>query len=234
MSRLFWIIIGLLGFALIALLISGDRGSILGLENENFARVVALAGWSIVIGASIFFSGMRFGDVAKQLAIWTLIILVLMSGYIFRFDLQDIASRLSGGIIPGSPISTTQDNGKKQVTLIRSPNGHFEALATVNRVKIRFLVDTGASEIVLTHRDAVAAGVDPASLSFTIPVLTANGATQSARTRIASMDIGSITRRNIIVMVARAGRMDQSLLGQSFLESLSSYEKRGDRLTLRD
>jgi aspartyl protease family protein len=46
--------------------------------------------------------------------------------------------------------------------------------------------------------------------------------------------LGGIERKNLRVMVTEEGRLNQSLLGQQFLESLSSYEKRGDQLTLRD
>jgi aspartyl protease family protein len=34
-------------------------------------------------------------------------------------------------------------------------------------------------------------------------------------------------------MVAQAGRLSENLLGMTFLERLSSYEVRGDQLTLR-
>ena len=234
MGRFFWLIIGLAGILLILLISSGDTQSTFGFETDQLAVAGVSALWAILIGSAVFGNGLGFGETIKQLTIWVVIILGLMAGYVFRYDLQDIASRFTGGIIPGSPISVTNDDGSKAVTLIRSDNGHFEAVADVNNGSIRFLVDTGATSIVLSARDATSIGINVQALSFAIPTQTANGIGYAARTRIETFDLGGIKRTNLRVMVAEPGRMNQSLLGQQFLESLSSYEKRGNQLTLRD
>ena len=187
----------------------------------------------LLIAVAVLNRGVPLGDTLKQGAIWALIILGLMAGYVFRYDLQDIGSRFTGGILPGSPITAQSATGT-EVTLIRSDNGHFEAVAGVNDASIRFLVDTGASAIVLTDADARSAGINVGALAYTITTMTANGTARSAVARIDNLYLGGIERRNLRVLVSQPGRLGQSLLGQQFLESLSSYEKRGDRLTLRD
>ncbi len=224
---------GIGGIGLIALIASGDTGTTLGFESNTFGSALVMALWGVLIGAAVLNRGVRLGDTLKQSAIWALIILGLMAGYVFRYDLQDIASRFTGGIVPGSPITAQSATGT-EVTLIRSDNGHFEAVAGVNNASIRFLVDTGASAIVLSDADAREAGIDTSSLAYSITTYTANGTAQSAVARIESLYLGGIERRNLRVLVSQPGRLGQSLLGQQFLESLSSYEKRGDRLTLRD
>ena len=234
MGRFFWIIIGLGGLLLITLIVSGDTGKAFGIDVDTFGYAAVTGLWGLLIGSAVLSRNISFRESLKQAAIWCLIILGLMTVYVFRFDLQDVASRITGGLVPGSPISTAQDNGKTQVTLIRSQNGHFEAVADVNDASVRFLVDTGASAIVLSAQDARAAGIDISQLSFTIPTQTANGIGYSARTRIDKLYLGGIERKNLRVMVLQEGKLSQSLLGQQFLESLSSYEKRGDQLTLRD
>ena len=234
MGRFFWIMIGAIGLILIALIASGDTGKTFGFETNQFATFSVMALWAVLIGSGIFGRGIKISDTIKQLAIWVVIILGLMVGYVFRYDMQDFASRISGGLLPGSPISTTNDKGRAEVTLIRSENGHFEASAGVNGKPIRFLVDTGASAIVMTASDAELVGIDVNNLAFTIITQTANGQGRSARAKIQSLYLGGIERNNLTVMIAQPGRLNQSLLGQQFLESLSSYEKRGDRLTLRD
>lgn len=234
MGRFFWILVGLVGLILIVVIASGDTGTTLGFETNQFATAAVAGVWALLIGSAVFGRGTGIYETLKQLGIWVLIILMLMAGYVFRFDLQDIASRFSGGVIPGSPISTTDQNGRNTVTLIRSDNGHFEAAAGVNGQTIRFLVDTGATAIVLSARDARAAGIDPNQLNFSIRTQTANGTGRAARATIDQFYLGGIERRNMSVLVAEPGRLGQSLLGQQFLESLHSYEKRGDRLTLRD
>ncbi len=234
MGRFFWIIIGLAGLLLIFLISSGDTGSTLGFETNTFAHAGITVLWAALIGSAVLSRGLPLGDTLKQAAIWVVIILGLMAAYVFRFDMQDIASRFTGGIVPGSPITATSQDGRTQVTLIRANNGHFEAVAGVNNASVRFLVDTGASAIVLSANDAKNAGIDVDGLAFTIPTQTANGTGRSALASIDRLYLGGIERRNLRVMVAQPGRLSQSLLGQQFLESLSSYEKRGDRLTLRD
>ncbi|MEP0943766.1 MAG: TIGR02281 family clan AA aspartic protease [Rhizobiaceae bacterium] len=234
MGRFFWILAGLLGLILIVLIASGDTGTTLGFESNQFGTAAVAVVWAVLIGSAVFGRGTGIFETLKQLGIWILIILMLMAAYVFRFDLQDIASRFSGGVIPGSPISATDDYGRNTVTLIRSDNGHFEATAGVNRQSIRFLVDTGATAIVMSARDARAAGIDVDSLSFDIRTQTANGTGRAARATIDQFYLGGIERNNMTVLVAEPGRLGQSLLGQQFLESLHSYEKRGDRLTLRD
>ena len=233
MGRLFWIIMAILGLGLLVLLTMEDSGTVLGMNSNIFASALYSTLLAGLIGSAILARGTRFVDTIKQLAIWTLIIVALMAGYIFRYDLQDLGSRFTGGLIPGSPISRQTANGS-EVTLIRSENGHFEAVASVNERPVRFLIDTGASSILLSHDDAISSGIDTKDLHFTIVTSTANGTTRVAETRVRSIDIGSIKRRNVRVFVSQPGNLDVSLLGQSFLESLSSYEKRGDRLTLRD
>lgn len=225
---------GLTGLVLIALIASGDTGTTLGFETNQFASAAVAALWALLIGSAVFGRGTRLSSTLKQLGLWVIIVLILMAAYVFRFELQDFGSRFTGGVIPGSPISLTSQEGRPVVTLVRSPNGHFEATAGVNGASIRFLVDTGASTIVLSAADAGRVGIDVDNLRFSIVTRTANGTGRAARSQIDQLYLGGIERRNLPVLVAQPGRLEQSLLGQQFLESLKSYEKRGDRLTLRD
>jgi len=229
-----WIILGLIGATLILLIINHDRGSFLGMSNDQFASAMFLGIWATLIGAAIIPRSGGLGAAARNAAIWIMLILVLMAGYVYRFDLQDIGSRLTAGLIPGSPVSSQTSDGRSQVMLIRDRNGHFEVTAQVNGASMRFLVDTGASSVVLSHQDAVRAGIDVQSLSYTIPVSTANGMTQAARARLNTLDIGEIRRNNLAVMVARDGNLSTSLLGMNYLETLWSFEMRGDRLILTE
>ena len=46
------------------------------------------------------------------------------------------------------------------MTLSEGENGHYHVYGTVNGVKIRFLIDTGASDIVLDPDDARRIGIE--------------------------------------------------------------------------
>jgi aspartyl protease family protein len=232
--RRFWIAIAVLAGGLILLVLNDTSGEILGIDSDRLGSLVYLGALGGVIAAGILASGRRFGDTARTLAIWMLIILALMTGYEYRYELQDIASRVSGGLIPGSPLSVADGDGRAIVTLQKRADGHFAARVSINGTMVDAMVDTGATTTVLTTADAARAGYDPASLRFTIPVATANGAANAARVVADEVGIGGIVRRQLPLLVAEAGRLDQSLLGMNFIGTLSGFDVRGDRLILRD
>ncbi|MOA67884.1 hypothetical protein D3C78_1952410 [compost metagenome] len=64
--------------------------------------------------------------------------------------------------------------------------------------------------------------------------MTANGPAMAAHVRLDEIAIGPISRRNVRAMVARDGMLDESLLGMSFLSTLSSLNMQTDELRLRD
>lgn len=206
----------------------------MGIRNDQFANTLFLGIWATLIGAAVIPRAGGLGAAARNAVSWVAIILVLMAGYVYRFELQDIGSRMTAGIIPGSPVSSQNTNGHKQVMLIRANSGHFEAKASVNGKELIFLVDTGASSVVLSQADANAVGINTQALSYSIRVSTANGATRAATASVETLDIGDLQRNNVKILVAQKGNLDTSLLGMNYLETLWSFEIRGDRLILTD
>ena len=124
-------------------------------------------------------------------------------------------------------------NYGRGLVVTRGMGGHFLLRGTVNGHPVRFMFDTGASSVVLTHKDAIAAGVPVDRLRFELPVMTANGISRVAPLIIRDMRVGTITLANVPAMVAPPGRLDVSLLGNSFLDRLGSFTVDGDRLLLR-
>lgn len=234
MSRFFWIVIALIGGGLILLVVNNSSGETFGMQNDSFAGMLYYGIWAIALGAGILGSRMSFGDISRKLAIWVLIALGLVTGFQYRYELQDFASRVTAGLVPGSPMSLTTGDGKAAVMIDRSANGHFEVRATVNGVTVSFLVDTGASAIVLTNADAQRIGIDTSRLDYLIRVYTANGSAMAARAVADRVIIGGIERDRMPILVAQPGKLATSLLGMNYLDTLGSYEVRGDRLILRD
>ena len=231
MSRFGWIALAAAGVVGVIVLATSGTGAI---GSDDMPRFVYLGILGAVVAAGILGSGARLGYVARSLAVWALVILAMVGGYQYRYELQDVASRLTAGLIPGSPVSFVDAEGGANVMLEKQPGGHFEARATVDGAPVRVIVDTGATATVLTANDARAAGLDPASLAFNVPVSTANGITMAARAVAGEVAVGAIVRRNLPVLVAEAGALERSLLGMNFLGSLSGYDVRGDRMILRD
>ncbi len=233
MQRFFWIIMAVLGAGLILLVVNHDSGTTLGLQNEAFAQTLYMGVWGTVLCAAVLGSRIPFGEAARNLAIWLAVALVLMAGYQYRYELQDVANRVTAGLIPGSPLSITDSDGIA-VMLEKRASGHFEVRGEVDGRQIDFLIDTGATTTVLTAADANRVGIDVSSLSFSVPVSTANGVTHAARASADEVRIGEISRSRLPVLVAEPGQLGQSLLGMNFLGTLSGFDVRGDRLILRD
>ena len=234
MGRLFWIAVVVLVGGLIVLVMADSSGQVLGLDTDSFGNLVYLGALGALLASGVLASGQRFGQTVRTLALWLLIILVFMAGYEYRYELQDVASRVSGGIIPGSPLSITDGDGRTIVTLRQRMDGHFEANVDVNGRTIGMIVDTGATSTVLTVADAERAGFDPSALLFNIPVSTANGTGNAARVVADEVAVGAIVRKNLPLLVAEDSRLGQSLLGMNFMGTLAGFDVRGDRLVLRD
>jgi len=234
MNRLFWIIMAILGGGLILLFANHDSGTVAGFATDDFGRMVYLGALAVVFAVAIFGSGVGFGRAVRSMAVWAAIVLVLMGGYQYRYELQDIASRMTAGLIPGSPISLRDNEGRAAVMLDRLSNGHFEVRAEVNGAPVTLLVDTGATNTVLSATDAGRAGIDAATLDFIVAVMTANGEARAARATADEIRVGEIARSNLPMLVAEPGRLDRSLLGMNFINTLSGFDMRGERLILRD
>jgi aspartyl protease family protein len=234
MNRLFWIIIAVIGAVTLLLMANNDSGATLGFANDAFANAAYLGIWGIVLAAALLGSGIRMGDFARSLAIWVIIILALVAGYQYRYELQDVANRITAGLIPGRPIPGKDSEGNLTVTLAKSYNGHFEINGEVNGARVSFLVDTGASMVILSAGDAKRAGIDTASLSYSVPIMTANGGTKAAPVRIETLQIGGIVRHGISALVAQDDGAIGSLLGMNFLDTLEGFSVRGDQLVLTD
>ncbi|MCB1470556.1 MAG: TIGR02281 family clan AA aspartic protease, partial [Rhizobiaceae bacterium] len=120
------------------------------------------------------------------------------------------------------------------VVLDKLANGHFEVDAQVNGAPVRMMIDTGATTTVMTAKDAARAGIETSTLNFQVPVSTANGQALAARAVIQEIRVGAIDRRSMPVLVAAEGMLQQSLLGMNFIGTLSGFDIRGDRMTLRN
>lgn len=114
----------------------------------------------------------------------------------------------------------------------RAPDGLFYINARVNGAPVRFLVDTGASTIVLTKADAARAGVLPDSDAFIESAETAGGKTAMARTKLAVLAAAATERRDVDAVIASEG-LAVSLLGQSWLSQLESLQIKGDHMVMR-
>lgn len=135
--------------------------------------------------------------------------------------------------------ATTPEPGSESVRrnsaeLNAGANGHFFTSAEINGRRIDVMVDTGASIVALTYDDAVAIGVGPAQSDFTHQVSTANGIARVAPVTLDRVMIGDIMVRNVKGAVIERGKLQTTLLGNSFLSRLGRYEMRNGRMLLEE
>lgn len=118
-----------------------------------------------------------------------------------------------------------------RIEVPRGRDGHYSLTLQINGVDVDFMIDTGASQMVLTQQDAARVGLDPAKLAFIGTAYTANGAVRTAPVRLDTVDLGGIRDTRVRASV-NGGDMTGSLLGMSYLNRFQSIEIRGDRLIL--
>lgn len=122
------------------------------------------------------------------------------------------------------------DNRNSQ-TFRADPAGHYLIDAAINGATVRFMLDTGASIVALSPKDAEAAGLDPRRLSYSQQAHTANGIARFAPVRIRELRIGQASFRDVDAAVMEKP-MTTSLLGMTLLRRLDAYEIRDGKLTL--
>jgi aspartyl protease family protein len=111
-----------------------------------------------------------------------------------------------------------------------NPQGHVVLDAYVNGAPVKFLVDTGATTVTLTLRDAAAAGLSRNDLVFSQRTMTANGVGSVAPVRLRELRIDQLVVDDVAAAVDE--NLFVSLLGQSFLTRLDGYEMKNGVLTL--
>ena len=158
--------------------------------------------------------------VLQQAMIWGF----LFIGVIAAYGLWDDVRRTS---VPQQMVSI--EGG--QIELPLSADGHYYLTADVNGAFIDFVVDTGATDIVLSEADARRAGFTTSELDYIGRAQTANGEVRIAPVRIDRFAVGGIEDVGVRAVV-NEGDLDGSLLGMSYLQRFNSVEISGGRLVL--
>ena len=122
-------------------------------------------------------------------------------------------------------------SGPHELYVTPDRDGIYYIFADVNGARVRFVIDTGSDDVVLTRKDAQRAGIDIAALKFSEDYDAASGSGVEADTMVQRITLGPLSVSNLPVSVEEDG--GASLLGMSFLHRLKSVEIRDNRLYLR-
>ena len=187
---------------------------------EDLGRLGFLVLLAIAVGGflSVEFRA-KPGRTSRQMLAWGLIFI----GAIAAAGLwQDVRDELA-------PMQTVLPGGRIEVPVDSS--GHAQLTALVNGVPVRFVVDTGASQLALRRRDASRAGIDPDDLAYTGRARTANGIVGTAPVTLDSVVLGEIRDERVPAVVID-GDLDRSLMGMSYLRTFARVSFEGDWLVL--
>jgi aspartyl protease family protein len=172
-------------------------------------------------------SRMRIATIARYASIWLGIAFVVAVAYALRDDAKAFGDRMLADLIPTRGMTT----GPDAIVFRAANDGHFHVDAVVDGKSVEMLVDTGATSVSLSRRDAARIGIDLTRLVYNRRVMTANGPAMSAPVTLRELRVGPITLTDVHAAVSEE-RQDGSLLGMSFLGRLQSYRFEGDKLTL--
>ncbi len=160
----------------------------------------------------------------KYAIVWLAIIISVATVYGLRNDILN--SKFIAVFLPHKGY-TTKDGS---VEFRQSSNGHFYIQAEINQHNITFLLDTGATDIVLSLKDAQKIGINLKEIKNFKTYQTANGIIQAGSVEVSEIKVGSFSVKNMRVSV-NTHHMSSSLLGMSFLKHFD-FTIKDDRLII--
>ena len=182
------------------------------------AIYLSLLGGALLL-SYLLASRINIGKMLQQMGIWVLIFMGAIAVIGMWPEIQrTITPRQS--VVNGTTI-----------VLPRARDGHYYLTLDINNVPVEFVVDTGASQVVLTQDDAKRIGLDPSALSYLGTANTANGTVRTAAVRLDTVSLGAITDTSVRAVV-NDGQMFGSLLGMTYLSNFDSITIKDGQLIL--
>lgn len=120
----------------------------------------------------------------------------------------------------------------RSASLKKEGDGHYWATARVNGIAVKFLVDTGASLVALSERDARRIGLNTDQLDRNAEVRTAGGRVRASTAIIDTIEIDGVTVKRVQAVVIDKG-LEHSLLGMSFLNRLEGWDVTANAIVIR-
>jgi aspartyl protease family protein len=159
---------------------------------------------------------------AISLGLFAFLIFILLSQAPYQPELSRLTSRLG--------LDDQRVSGK-ELHVNMSPDGHFWVVASINGVRTRMLIDSGATVTAISERTARAAGVDTGTSLAQVMLRTANGVAPAQTGTVDELRVGNIVARNLKIVTAPGlGGLD--VLGMNFLSRLDSWRVQGQTLVL--
>ncbi len=196
-------------------------------DSDTQSFVFSLLLLVFLISSLIFRREIALSKALKYLALWTLIALVGVGLYAYRYQFTDFKEKMLEAINP----TAVRVNDRGEMVINLSSEGHFFIDVTINGISMRFMIDTGASDIVIDKNQAQKLGINIQDLVFNKRYETANGRSYGASVVLQEVQVGNAKFHNIAASVNSA-ELGTPLLGMSFLRQFKKYEFYQERLVL--
>lgn len=159
---------------------------------------------------------------AFSLGLLAVVLFILVQQAPYQPELARLAGRF--GLDP-------QEVTGREVRIRMARDGHFWADATINGVRRRMLIDSGATVTAISERTAAAARVEGNLGPVPVVLRTANGLAPARTGSVEELRLGNIVARDLKVVVSPAfGNME--VIGMNFLSKLASWRVEGRTLIL--
>jgi aspartyl protease family protein len=192
------------------------------LDNDQIARVIYLGVLAtVLIGYAVISRQQGLGQMLRHAVLWGLLFVGVAAGYGLWQDLRAPAQ--------------LRVTGEGAVQLRAARDGHFHVTLAINGVPVRTIVDTGATQLVLSQADAARVGLDPAKLPYLAEGRTANGTVRLARVVLDEVVLasGDLNIRDTgVAALVTEGPLDVTLLGMGYLRRFGSIRIEGDIMVL--
>ena len=192
------------------------------MDSDQIMRLVYLGVWgTVLISYFLIARSQSLGQSLRQLMLWGLIFVGVAAGYGLWQDMTSQNRAISVG-----------DGG---IILRVQRDGHFHLDLDINGTPVSFLIDTGATDLVLSQSDAERVGLNPSELPYLGQARTANGIVGLARVTLDEVVLshdGIEFRDTRVPAFVNEGQLDVSLLGMGYLRRYARISIEGDRLIL--
>ena len=203
-----------------SLLVSGHSPYIKAMNTDQTANLIYLSILGgVLLMSYLMASRMNLGKTLQQAGIWVLIFMGAIAVIGMWSDIQNT-------LMPKQAMI-----GENTIVLPRERDGHYYLTLDVNGVPVNFVVDTGATQVVLTQQDAARIGIDVGALAYLGIANTANGTVRTAAVRLDTVTLGTM-RDTRVRAVVNDGQMDGSLLGMTYLSRFDSITIKDNQLIL--
>lgn len=121
-----------------------------------------------------------------------------------------------------NPNQFLDTNNNTPVVLAQNSQGHYIATGTINKTGVIFLLDTGATSVVVSTSLASTLNLP---IQGSTKVSTANGVIDVQRTKLANVSLGNLSASNIDALINPHAEDNTVLLGMSFLKHLTLVQR---------